>query len=51
MIPFRVLSSATTSARSILAMIDGCRPCTASKSRVWKISAALETKETATKSG
>ena len=36
---------------SILAMIAGCNWCSASRSRVWKISLALETNETATKSG
>ena len=47
----RVSSSATTSARSILAMIAGFSRCCASNSLVWVISPALETNDTATKSG
>ena len=49
--PLSVFSSAITSARSILAIIAGCNWCCCRRLRVWKISSALETKETATKSG
>ncbi len=43
--------SATTSARSILAMMDGFRPTSANSCLAWSISPRFDTKLTATKSG